>query len=54
MAMDEGGRGLSVIEILGSRWGYYASTGGGKVVWCEIGYPVQNSSFVATWRWGPG
>ena len=35
-AMDEGGRGLSIIEILGSRWGYYPSAGGGKVVWCEI------------------
>jgi anti-sigma regulatory factor (Ser/Thr protein kinase) len=79
-AMDEGGRGLSIIEILGSRWGYYPSAGGGKVVWCEIAvadtcpagsltlsmagypglgllprvYPVQNSSFVATWRCGPG
>jgi len=35
-AMDEGGRGLSIIEILGSRWGYYPSAGGGKVVWCEV------------------
>jgi anti-sigma regulatory factor (Ser/Thr protein kinase) len=35
-AMDEGGRGLSIIEMLGSRWGYYPSAGGGKVVWCEI------------------
>jgi anti-sigma regulatory factor (Ser/Thr protein kinase) len=35
-AMDEGGRGLSIIEILGSSWGYYAAAGGGKVVWCEI------------------
>jgi anti-sigma regulatory factor (Ser/Thr protein kinase) len=35
-AMDEGGRGLSIIEILGSRWGYHPSAGGGKVVWCEI------------------
>jgi len=79
-AMDEGGRGLSIIEILGSRWGHYPSAGGGKVVWCEIAvadtcpaglltlsvagypglgllgraYPAQNSSFVATWRCGPG
>lgn len=57
-AMDEGGRGLSIIEILGSRWGYYPSAGGGKVVWCEIAVdrraPAQNSSFVATWRCGPG
>jgi anti-sigma regulatory factor (Ser/Thr protein kinase) len=35
-AMDEGGRGLSIIEILGSSWGYHRSAGGGKVVWCEI------------------
>jgi hypothetical protein len=57
-AMDEGGRGLSIIEILGSRWGYYPTAGGGKVVWCEIAVdrraPAQNSSFVATWRCGPG
>jgi anti-sigma regulatory factor (Ser/Thr protein kinase) len=35
-AMDEGGRGLPIIEILGTSWGYYAAQGGGKVVWCEI------------------
>jgi len=34
--MDEGGRGLRIIEILATRWGYYAAQGGGKVVWCEI------------------
>ena len=35
-SMDEGGRGLLIIEIVSSSWGYYAAEGGGKVVWCEI------------------
>jgi anti-sigma regulatory factor (Ser/Thr protein kinase) len=35
-AMDEGGRGLWIVAILGTSWGYYADDGGGKVVWCEI------------------
>lgn len=34
--MDEGGRGLRLVEILATRWGHYAAEGGGKVVWCEI------------------
>jgi len=63
-AMDEGGRGLSIVEVLGSSWGYYPSAAGGKVVWCEIAAAgpcsaglltlSMNSSFVATWRCGPG
>ena len=34
--LDEGGRGLLIIEILGTRWGHHPAKGGGKVVWCEI------------------
>jgi hypothetical protein len=34
--LDEGGRGLQIIEILGTSWGYHAAERAGKVVWCEI------------------
>jgi anti-sigma regulatory factor (Ser/Thr protein kinase) len=34
--MDEAGRGLFLVAVLGSRWGHYAADGGGKVVWCEM------------------
>lgn len=37
--MDEGGRGLCLVEILATSWGHYAADGGGKVVWCEIAAP---------------
>ncbi len=35
--LDEGGRGLVMVDVLSSRWGHYAAERGGKVVWCEIG-----------------
>jgi len=41
---DEGGRGLLLVDILGTRWGHYATGHGGKVVWCEIGIPPANES----------
>ena len=31
------GRGLAVVAALASSWGWSASSGGGKVVWAEIG-----------------
>ena len=34
--MDEGGRGLWLIDMLSHRWGYHRPAGGGKVVWTEI------------------
>jgi hypothetical protein len=33
--MDEGGRGLLLVEALGTSWGHYRRAGG-KVVWCEL------------------
>lgn len=35
--MDEGGRGLVLVDALSRSWGYYRTGAGGKVVWCEIG-----------------
>lgn len=32
----ESGRGLLIVQSLSSRWGYYHSPQGGKVVWCEL------------------
>lgn len=37
--LDEDGRGLLIVDMLSSRWGYYAAERGGKVVWCEISVP---------------
>ncbi len=34
--LDEGGRGLWLIDMLSHRWGYHRPAGGGKVVWTEI------------------
>jgi hypothetical protein len=31
----EGGRGLVIVDVLSTRWGYRAGNGG-KVVWCEV------------------
>ncbi len=33
----ESGRGLLLVEVLSSQWGWYVHQGlGGKVVWCEL------------------
>jgi CheY-like chemotaxis protein/anti-sigma regulatory factor (Ser/Thr protein kinase) len=34
--MDEGGRGLFLVQSLCANWGYYPAKHSGKVVWCEI------------------
>lgn len=34
--MDEGGRGLFLVDVLARDWGYRAAERGGKIVWCEI------------------
>ena len=34
-----GGRGLTVIEALTSRWGVRFPPGGGKTVWCQFNLP---------------
>lgn len=35
-SMDEGGRGLHLVEVLSTAWGFYRLPSGGKVVWCQI------------------
>jgi anti-sigma regulatory factor (Ser/Thr protein kinase) len=41
----EGGRGLSLVEHLSTRWGYHHPATGGKVIWCELdtATPTTNS-----------
>ncbi|GHH70100.1 hypothetical protein GCM10017673_21440 [Streptosporangium violaceochromogenes] len=36
---DEGGRGLYLVDLLASGWGYYLPASGGKVVWCALAAP---------------
>ncbi|GAA3132244.1 ATP-binding protein [Streptosporangium carneum] len=33
---DEGGRGLYLVDLLASSWGYCRPKGGGKIVWCTL------------------
>lgn len=37
-ATADSGRGLLVVDALATKWGQRAARGG-KVVWCEIGFP---------------
>lgn len=34
---EPGGWGLLLVESVSSRWGFYSTTGGGKVVWAVLG-----------------
>lgn len=33
---NEGGRGLYLVDLLASAWGWYLPASGGKVVWCAL------------------
>ncbi|GGL27999.1 ATP-binding protein [Planomonospora parontospora] len=33
---DEGGRGLYLVDLLASSWGYHRPRSGGKIVWCTL------------------
>ncbi|GAA4188138.1 hypothetical protein GCM10022252_22900 [Streptosporangium oxazolinicum] len=33
---DESGRGLHIVDLLASEWGYYRPSPGGKIVWCTL------------------
>jgi anti-sigma regulatory factor (Ser/Thr protein kinase) len=55
----EGGRGLSLIEHLSTRWGHHHPATGGKVIWCELdtaapttssGLPIRAPATVPTQR----
>jgi anti-sigma regulatory factor (Ser/Thr protein kinase) len=35
-SLDEGGRGLHLVEALSTAWGFCRPPSGGKVVWCQI------------------
>ncbi|MEV8637611.1 ATP-binding protein [Streptosporangium sp. NPDC051023] len=51
---DEGGRGLYLVDLLTSGWGYHRPKSGGKIVWCTLvaspALPVEStwSGFSAT------
>jgi len=36
---DESGRGLHLVDLLATSWGYYRPTPGGKIVWCTLTAP---------------
>lgn len=35
-ALDEGGRGLAMVDVLANQWGSDAAPGGGKCVWFSL------------------
>ena len=41
---QEGGRGLAIVAALCTRWHYFPSSRGGKVVWAELAIPPQTVS----------
>ncbi|MEW9529489.1 ATP-binding protein [Microbispora sp. NPDC049125] len=38
-ALDEGGRGLALVDSLAASWGHYTAADRGKIVWCELPIP---------------
>ncbi|MFF4411395.1 ATP-binding protein [Streptosporangium sp. NPDC001559] len=44
---DEGGRGLYLVDLLTSGWGYHRPKSGGKIVWCTLAaspaLPAENA-----------
>jgi Histidine kinase-like ATPase domain len=40
---DEHGRGLHLVDLLATDWGYYRPTPGGKIVWCTLASPLSPS-----------
>jgi len=38
--LAEGGRGLTLVAALASRWGHHTVPGGGRTVWAEVTWPV--------------
>ncbi|MFF3444127.1 ATP-binding protein [Streptosporangium sp. NPDC002721] len=38
---DESGRGLHLVDLLASEWGYYRPSPGGKIVWCTLAPPAS-------------
>nr|WP_240969357.1 SpoIIE family protein phosphatase [Streptomyces sp. HNM0575] len=39
-AVDEAGRGISIVATIASAWGSRRTPGGGKSVWCEFALPT--------------
>ncbi|MBG0812650.1 ATP-binding protein [Planomonospora sp. ID82291] len=39
---DEGGRGLHLVDLLASPWGYHRPSSGGKIVWCTLAAPPES------------
>ncbi|MFI6453991.1 ATP-binding protein [Streptosporangium amethystogenes] len=40
---DENGRGLHLVDLLATDWGYHRPTPGGKIVWCTLTTPPSLS-----------
>ncbi|MCT9933070.1 ATP-binding protein [Planotetraspora sp. A-T 1434] len=40
---DEGGRGLTLVGSLATKWGHYTAPDRGKIVWCELAVPLPRT-----------
>ena len=47
--LDEGGRGLHVVDALSAPWGSFRAAGA-QVVWCDLGQPLDAAAGEA-WAW---
>jgi hypothetical protein len=50
---DEYGRGLSIVDKLCVRWGYFYPQTGGKVVWAELAIPPYEHTLSGTLKRPP-
>ena len=50
---DEYGRGLSIVDKLCVRWGYFYPQAGGKVVWAELVIPPHKLTLSGTLKRSP-
>ena len=48
--LDEGGRGLQVVDMIAARWGYFR-VGRAQVVWCDLGGPIESTVPSDAWAW---
>ncbi|MEZ0070954.1 ATP-binding protein [Planotetraspora sp. GP83] len=45
---DEGGRGLTLVGSLATKWGHYTAPDRGKIVWCELAVPLPRTPHSVT------
>lgn len=48
--LDEGGRGLQVVDMIAARWGHFR-VGRAQVVWCDLGGPIESTVPSDAWAW---